>query len=195
MANIDAPVGMRPVKVEYGTAPKIEKFAVTDSVAIYQGAPVCLADTGLIVAYTNTLAAAGQVVGVASHYVSAAQADRTLLVYTDPGQVFEMQSDDATLTAVTDYRGGLFRFVNPAAGNTTTLQSKAEIDGSSGTSVTGATSTAVTPIRIEDVVVAPQNTIGSGISWTRFLVRFILPVHHRGMGKVGIANSTFTGIL
>ncbi len=46
MANVDAALGFRPVRNEYGGVPKLEAFQVTAAVEIFEGSPVCIAGTG-----------------------------------------------------------------------------------------------------------------------------------------------------
>ena len=108
MANIDSPNGMRAVKAKYGTAPQRRKYLVKATTTIYENAPVCLNTTGNIVAFTTTLAIAGQVVGVADQYVASGATDRSIYVLDDVEQIFEMQSDDNSITALTDFLGKLF---------------------------------------------------------------------------------------
>jgi hypothetical protein len=196
LANTDAARGLQPVNNPYGTVPILEKFTVTASTSIYQGQPVALADTGLIVAASHTNALTGSWIGVAAHGVTSAQTDKTLLVYSDPLQEFEMQSDDDSLTLITDYKGALFRVTGIATGSVTLLHSKAEIDGSSATGVSGKTNTDVTPLRIERI--SSQINNEAALSWTRYIVKIIPPVHHRGMASVGItgaATNLFKGVL
>jgi len=198
MANTDAPRGLQAINNPYGTVPLMEKFSVTASTTIYEGQPVALADTGLIVAASHTNALTGSWIGVASHYVAGAATDRSLIVYTDVNQEYEIQSDDASLTAITDYKGALFRFTNIAAGSGTLKHSKAEIDGSSATGVMGTAAGSVTPLRVERISAQINNELGASKSWTKFLVKIAPPVMHRGMATVGVAGGTtsiFTGIL
>jgi hypothetical protein len=175
---------MRAVRIKYGTAPQRRKYIVKDSVEIFEGAPVCLNTTGNVIAYTTTLAIAGQVVGVADEYVAAARTDRTIYVLDDPQQVFEMQSDDASLTALTDYLGKLFVFTNATTGHTTLLHSKAEIDGNTGTSVQGTVATQLSPL----MIVQESQSIGNTkkILHSRYQVKFIPKVHVFGDPPSGI---------
>ncbi len=184
MANTDFPNGMKAVRAEYGTAPERRKYTVKASTEIFENAPVCLNTTGALVAYTTTLALAGQIAGVANEYISTTQTDRSLFVLDDPNQVFEMQSDDATLTVLTDWLGKLFNFVNPTTGSATLFHSKAEIDGSSGTSVLGTLATTIQPIQIveqSDQIGHTQDSTNS-----RFYVRFMPQVHFRGVPPSGV---------
>lgn len=184
MANIDSPNGMRAVRAKYGTAPERQKFLVKASTEIFEGAPVCFNTTGNIVAYTTTLAIKGMVAGVADEYVAAAQADRSIYVYHDANQLFEMQSDDNSLTALTDYLGKLFTFTNATTGHSTLLHSKAEIDGNTGTSVQGTAATNIQPIQI----VKESEDIGNAkkILHSRYQVKFIPKVHAFGDPPAGI---------
>lgn len=184
MANIDSPNGLRAVKAKYGAAPQRRKYLVKASTAIYEGAPVCLNTTGNIVAYTTTLAIAGQVVGVADEYVSTTRTDRSIFVLDDPQQLFEMQSDDATLSLLTDYLGKLVKMTNATTGHTTLLHSKAEIDGDSGTSVQGTAATNIVPL----MIVGESQSIGNTpkIIHSRYQVKFIPKVHVFGDPPSGV---------
>lgn len=172
MANLDFPAGFVPVRPEYGAAPKVEEFTVADTTLIYQYQPVIVNSDGLIAAATHHNLQDGQGIGVAAHTVSSAASDRTILVYTDPEQEYEMQVDDATLTGAGEAIGRLFRITGIGSGNATTLQSIAEIDGSSGVSITGTTNdgTDTAPIRIERVSRQGGNTPYA--IHGRFVVRF-----------------------
>ena len=184
MANIDSPNGMRAVKAKYGTVPQRRKYLVKASTEIFEGAPVCLNTTGNIVAYTTTLAIKGQVVGVADEYVSTTRSDRSIFVFDDPAQLFEMQSDDNTLSLLTDYLGKVFTFTNATTGHATLLHSKAEINGDTGTSVLGTLATQIQPIMIE----AESGSIGNAkkILHSRYQVRFIPKVHVFGDPPSGV---------
>jgi hypothetical protein len=195
MANLDAPFGLNAVRGEYNAAPRLETFTVASSVTVYQGMPVCLNSTGQIIAYTDAAAIAGLVIGVAAHPVLGAATTRDLQVYTDPDQVYEIQADDNSLTAVANYLGGLFDITNPTSGNSTTLHSIAELDASSfSTVIINNTAAAdLRPLRVEGVSKAINNE--TNVSWTNYLVRFAPPVHHRGMASIGIADITvFKGV-
>lgn len=184
MANTDIPNGMRAVKAKYGTAPERKKYLVKASTIIYEGQPVCFNTTGNIVAFTTTLAIKGQVAGVADNYVASAAADRSVYVYDDPNQLFEMQSDDDSLSVLTDYLGKLFLIINATTGHTTLLHSKAEIDGSSGTSVLGTLATQIQALQI----VKESDSIGNAkkVEFSRYQVRFMPQVHVFGVPPSGI---------
>jgi hypothetical protein len=191
MANSDIALGFRAVRPEYGTVPKLETFVVATTEVIYEGAPVCIDDDGEIIEYTDTLAVAGKVMGVAAHYVSGTQTDRELQVYTDVNQEYELQVDDATLASKADSIGRLFQLTNPAAGNSTTLQSTAEIDADTGASVTGVTNSDVTPVRIERE--SEQINNEKNVAFSRYIVRFIPGVMLRGLATIGIGATETIG--
>lgn len=185
MANKDFPGGMVPVRNEHGTVPKLEPFTVADSTEIFMYQPLAVNGDGLVIPLTHHLAEDGKCIGVSSQYLSATATDREIMVYSDPEQEYEMQSDDATLTGKGATIGRLFRINNIGSGNSTTGQSTAEIDGSSGASATGGAGDGsdTTPIRIEREVVSPNND--PDILHGRFVVRFCTFAMLRGSAGVG----------
>lgn len=186
MANVDAPRGLRAIRGAHNSAPRLETFGVTAAIEIGEGQIVCLAATGLVVSYTDALALAGGIIGVAAHYVAAAAVDRELQIYTDPDQVYEIQADDATITNVAAFRGAFFDVVNPASVNTTLQTSITELDGDSAAANVGTATGALTPLRCEGIARGIQNELStSGVSWTKFKVVIAPPCHIRGMGNVG----------
>lgn len=191
MANLDAPNGLRAVENGVaGIVPRLRKYTVKASTAVYEGDIVALNGTGQVIGYTTTDAAAGDLIGVAAHPVTAAQSDRELLVYDDPAQVFEAQADDGSLTVTSDYLFQLFKPVS-TTGNTTTLQSKHEIDASTGTGASGAAATNVAPLQIIGVSEAINND--EAVSFTRYLVQIIPDAHLRGP-NAGIISTATRGI-
>ena len=196
MANKDFPGGMVPVRNEAGTTPKLESFTAAASILIYQYMPVVLNGDGLVAIATHALLEDGLGIGVAAHTVSATATDRSILVYTDVDQEYEMQSDDTTLTGKGAAIGRLFRITSIGSGNATTLQSTAEIDGDTGASVTGGTGngTDVTPIRIERESTAINNSPYATEGWGRFVVRFCTFAMIRGSaGAGGVVDVLQTG--
>jgi hypothetical protein len=195
MANLDAPFGFRPVENGVaGTVPRLRKYTVAASTAIYEGDLIGLNASGLVIAYTTTDAAAGDLIGVAAHHVPSGGAgpssDLSLLVYDDVEQIFEAQADDNSLTQLSDY---LFKLVKPVSttGNTTTLQSKHEIDASSATATSGAAATNIAPLQIVGVSEAINNT--ANVSFTRYLCRILPAAHLRG-AQMGNINTNAAGI-
>ena len=143
MANTDTPLGLRPVTGgKAGTTPQLHEYTLATSTTIFQGTPVALDTSGLIVAYLANTTDAQKLVGVASAHRTASQ---TILVYDDPDQEFEIQSDDNSVTNAGSLRGVNFTMITPTSGNTTNLQSIAELDGSSGLAIN--TGTTVRPLK------------------------------------------------
>lgn len=176
MANANTPFGLCAVKPKYGTAPERKKYTVKASTTIYERHPVCLNTTGELVAYTNTLAAAGQVAGVIDQTILAADTDRTAYVLDDPKQQYEIMSSDDSLTVLTDWLGKIFRFTNLSTNNTTLQYSKTMLDGSTGTSVVTLSAASICPI----VAVRQSDQIGhtDNTTYNRFVVEFIPQVHY-----------------
>lgn len=193
--NINAPMGLRAAQGEYNAAPKLETFAAAVGQTFYEGEPVCISASGVIMKYTDARAIAGGVIGVMANYIPSSQTDRDCQVYSDPRQVFEIQADDSSISNLAGYRGALFDLVNPTTGNNTTLQSKCELDASSASATIGTNAATLRLVRVENVSKRIDNV--QNVSFTTYLVRFVPPVHHRGMASVGFSLSgtaTFKGI-
>lgn len=174
-SNLDIPFGFRAVENGVaGTVPRLREYTVKSSVAIYEGDLVGINSTGQIIGYTVTDADAGDIVGVAAHPVTAAATDRALLVYDDPEQIYEAQADDATLTNASLYLFKYFDIVK-TTGNTTTLQSKHEIDGDSGTAALAGGNV----VQIIGPSLDSRNVISATSSWAKFLVRIVPQAHIR----------------
>ncbi len=173
MANLDHPSGFRPVSNGIaGTAPRITEYTALTNILIGEGDLVGINTTGLVIAYTTTDADAGDVLGVAAHPLAAAQTDRSLLVYDDPEQTYEAQVDDATLTNASLYLFKYFDIVKTAA-NGTTLQSKQEIDGNTGTAALAAANA----VQIVGRSKAINNE--ADVSFTRYICRIVPQAHIR----------------
>jgi len=173
MANLNARLGFRPVSNGIaGTAPRLTQYTALTNIAIGEGDLVGINTTGEIIAYTATDADAGDVIGVAAHPLVAAQSDRSLIVYDDPEQLYEAQVDDATLT-----NASLFMFkyfdANKSTLNTTTLQSKQQIDGNTGTAALAAANV----VQIVGVSGAINNTANT--TYTRYICRIVPQAHIR----------------
>lgn len=173
MANRDVPRGLRALRNRNGAFPPVGKYDMGVT-TIYEGQLVLLNTTGLAMAVTATLASGiTNCLGVAAHYATAATAAaKKIQVYNDPNQLFVAQSDDATLDSRTDYLGRNFTLTGHQSGNTTTLQSKGEIDGSTGTSI--ATSSAAHIVQVVDKWNRVGNVVttgGTASSNGEFIVR------------------------
>jgi hypothetical protein len=173
MANIDHPFGFRAVNTgTAGTVPRLTEYTALTNIAIYEGDIVALNTTGLVIAYTTADADSGDVIGVAAHTLTAAMTARELLVYDDPEQIFEAQVDDDT---VASNAGWLFQYfaVTATTGNTTTLQSKHEIDGDTGTNL------AATTMAVQIVGLSKAINNAANLSVTRYLCRILPQAHIR----------------
>lgn len=139
MANIDQQLGLRPIRSPYGTVPRITQYTRSTTGVIYEGAVLSKLSTGPVV-YNGTTAAQGyNILGVAAHYVAA---DETkLLVYDHPDQEYVVQGDANNITTAANLLEATSKYCNLVSntvGNTTTLQSKAELDTSEVTGVAAA---------------------------------------------------------
>lgn len=129
MANTDFPRGMWPVEGTGGSSsPQLRAYyASLDAAAIARGMPVQIID-GLV---SKATASSSFIVGVAAHFKTSATsaARKQVYVFDDPHQVFSIQSD-GSLTNFDSYVGAHFTIINAGTYNSTTLQSKAELDAS-----------------------------------------------------------------
>jgi len=193
MANTDRPNGLKPVRVKYGTAPEITTDTAKTGQTFYEGMIICRNTTGLLIPPTTTHIAAGNIIGVSAQYKATTSSDSSLTYYSDPAQEYVVQSDDNSLTVAGDYKDVLFMVVNLKTGNTTTLQSKCELDGSSGSSTAGVqAATDISPLHCLGIYGGIGNT--AAVSYTRYIVKIAPCYHLRGMAKVGLDEGTYTGI-
>ena len=140
MANVDAPFGFRALRNKSGgTTVPTNPYVASGTNAVYDGALMYLTDAATVTMWTGTGTGRLQLIGVSAHQLTASSSSRELLIYDDPAQEFEVQSDDDSLTALTDFLHANLAPITPATGNTTTLQSISEIDGSSATTVNNST--------------------------------------------------------
>lgn len=139
MANIDAQLGMRPLRSPYGTAPRITEYTRSTTGVIYENEVVYLAATGPDSYNGTTAAQSYNILGVAAAYCKSS--DTIIPVYDDPQQEFLIQADAndiSTTTAVIEAQAKYCNLVSLASGNSTTLQAKAELDTSEVTGVEAA---------------------------------------------------------
>ncbi len=115
------------------TTPKVREYHVADATtnSIGQGHPVILEATGTVTRLA-TIAGSSLFVGVAAHFVSRSGTGRTVAVYDDPRQLFEVQLDDNSATNRAAIVGLNFRAVSANTYNSTTHQSMILLDGSLG---------------------------------------------------------------
>lgn len=121
MANADRPFGFRFHSTTHGGPPRIRKYKNT-AVAIYPGDLVHLDGSGRV----NSIASTETPMGVAINYVSAT-ADQAVYVMDDLANTYFMvQADEDDLAD--DTAIGNYFDVTCTTGDTTTLQSKQELD-------------------------------------------------------------------
>lgn len=177
MANTDWPSGLRPVNNgKAGTAPQMRPYPKLAGI-IYENDILYMGEGGVVVYNGTTDANADNLIGVAAHYVgTAADTGEAVFVYDDPDQEYICQIDDHSLTTIADVNAALLRHavIVYATGNTTTLQSKVEIDGDAITSVW----TLDTPLMVvrkwngEDNEVSTVTAIGSNL-------KLVVKIDHR----------------
>ncbi len=139
MANIDAQLGLRPVKSPYGTVPQINHYTRSSTGVIYEGAVLYLAEAGPAVYNGTTAAQETSIIGVAANYSKSTDTD--IVIFDDVNQLYEVQADGNAITTTANAllaQGRYCNLVSNTAGNTLTLQSKAELDTSEVTSVRAA---------------------------------------------------------
>ena len=189
MANLDRPMGFRPVSNGIaGTAPRISQYVVdsTLSTAIYEGDMVYKYKLGVIsVADSTDTTEVRNIVGVAAHYVGTDPGAGTkVAVYDDPEQKFIVQVDDNAVStaALLQELIGFHGRIIPTTGGVTTLQSKMELDGSS------LTSTAVTATETWNCIQflgIDSLSVSSG-SWADAYVRIRRTHHFSGGGASAV---------
>lgn len=167
MANVDARMGLRAINAPNGNAPRVAEYTHPASgAALFEGALLYRGETGVVaVVSTITTFIAHSIVGVAAAYSASTSAAKKVLVYDDPNQFFLLQADDNSIITEANKQLAIGRYFNlvigttTAIGSTTTLQSKIELDASSGTTINSATN-----VRLVQVVGfwdAPSNELTS----------------------------------
>lgn len=156
MANMDAPFGLQPK--DQSCIPT-RYWAASDAGPFYQGG-VVQSDAGVIAAAT---ASSTKVLGVVAYHVPAAKPTesspdydeasvagaslrKAVYIYDDPNEIFKIQSD-GSIAGADAYIGANFTCVNASTGNTTTLQSTAELDASSANYIEDRTATGLRMLR------------------------------------------------
>lgn len=185
--NLDAPLGLRPVDNGLaGSVPRLEEM-YANSVAIYEGDLLQLETNGQVTPCANVVTTSEPLAGVAANYLAAGTAGqgttRVVSVYTDPFQRYVLQADDdditATPAAIADFVGLNFDLVY-TTGNTTTLQSKHELDASSGATTAGL------PLRCIDRWKGIDNIMSaaspSDSAYLKFVVQIVFGKHYFGSG-------------
>ena len=191
MANVDFPSGLRPIRNQGGSSPQVIAMDSVSTV-IYEGALAILSSDGTVSmngADTVSSTDAVDIVGVfvQSKAASADGADGSrskVLVNIDPEQLYVIQSDDDTLVSAANFVGRNFAVVEAASGNTTTLRSICELDGSSGAS---AANTYTTSAEILQVIseYSGKRIDGDLTSNGQFIVK-IVPATHIHRNNLGV---------
>jgi len=147
MANTNAPWGLRAITDPSGTTPIPHKYTAAGSIALYPGQIVQISTAGdTIEAATTTGIAAKRMIGVMSHYLAAATVVRDVWIYDNPEQEYEAQMDAASVTIGI---GLNYVVTSLSAASTTTKQSTAVLDASSGITTTSYTPASVVPVKMK----------------------------------------------
>ncbi len=182
MANLDSPLGFNPLRGPHGNTIPAEPYNLIASDNCAPGTILYLNDAGTVTPYSGTTTGNTALLGAAMGYVATAATDRQVLISVDPAQEYAVQVDDDALTALTDMQGANFLGTNLATVNTTLIQSRGEIDGSSATSVNNTTTFAVfkavrfSRVMDEDVLV----------SFPTIIVKINAQNHHFGAPGTGL---------
>lgn len=123
MANVDFARGLKPV-----TEIRKRRYLGNTSTDIFRGDVVQMQANGRLATITTTTGNA-KIVGVAATFVdaSASSSAQNIWVYDHPDQDFEIQDDGASATPAQANVGATAPLVI-TTGNTTTKQSKHELD-------------------------------------------------------------------
>jgi hypothetical protein len=136
MANVDAPFGLRAIRNLMGKTPALREYTCDAGGSnIYEGSIVyVIAGTGTDDEVVDIWDGTTDVplLGVAAHKRLTADSERTLAVYVDVDQEYEVQVDDGSLTHESDYVGSHFTVTNATGGTAATNQSITEVTGASG---------------------------------------------------------------
>lgn len=152
--GVDTPFGFRP----YGEVLSIgEYYKDSSAAAVYPGDAVILETDGGVI---PAAASSPNIIGVAASY-SAASTEDTVLVYDHPDQLFIVQ-DDSDTTGMTRASEGANADMVVTTGDTTTLQSKHELDSSSVETTAGL---AVKVMRLHPMETSYATTTAEQRKW------------------------------
>lgn len=182
MANVDDPNGLTPVSGVGGSAGhrvREYKVAAADAKVIGMG-DLLIMDDGFAEKTVAADAAWGGadniIIGVAAQNVAATGVERTVLVYDDPDQVFEVQTDDGnTITTRAGFVGKSFGYLEGTI-SSVTGRSGAELDEDSAAA--GSTTLIFHCI---DVPPTPRNGSDVTAEFTRLWVKINPSVHFHAM--------------
>lgn len=154
MANTHNARGFSPMRGSNGGEPRVRKYSANVTTDIFRGDLVQLLATGRVKTITTTTSVASAI-GVAANRIKHGDSSsaQDIWVYDDPDQEFEVTDDGAAATLSASDVGATFALIL-TTGNTTTGQSKHEIDASaSGAATTDA-------VILEGFKQGPSFTIG-----------------------------------
>lgn len=170
----DTPFGLRP----YDEVKRIRPYnKSTACAAVYPGDPV-------VKAAGNTIAVGGasstQYLGVAAMYSPVSTAEANFLVYDHPDQLFVCQ-DDGDTTAMTSTHTGMNVDLTTTTGDTSTLQSKVELDSDTAAITAGLAMKVLGLHEIEDASYA--TAAGQQRKW---VVMFNAHYYRDVVGQTGV---------
>ena len=182
MANIDAQLGLRPVKSKYGTVPQINPYTRSSTGIIYEGALLFMASTGPDTYNMTTAGQSYNIIGVAAHYIGASETE--VLIYDDVEQLYEIQADGNAITTLVLARveyGMYCDVISNTAGNTLTGQAKTELDTSEVTAVAVAHNV----VQLIGLSTDPSNDVT--VANEKWIVQILPNVHRRTNGRTILA--------
>lgn len=178
MANADNADGFRPTLGAGGSAGHlVREFDVAAGYAVVIGKHgLVMMNAGSIERAVAVPGAADEmIVGSAVHDVQATGVARKILVYCDPLQQFEVQTDDGNaITTAAGFVGKSYAIILGSI-DANTQQSTSEIDESS------ASGPATTTLWLHCVGVSPRQGNEVATEFTRVLVQIVPEVHLYGM--------------
>ncbi len=175
MANVHNARGFSVLRGSNGGNPRVRKYAANVTTDIFKGDVVQLLATGRVKSITTTTGTA-PILGVAANRIKHGDSTspQDVWVYDDPDQEFEVTDDGAAATLSAADVGATFALIL-TTGNTTTGQSKQEIDASaSGAATTDA-------VLLEGFKTGPSFTIGKYASAIVRLNRHIMKTGSAGI--------------
>ncbi len=105
MANLDKPVGFRPVISSHTGVPRVNKYVVKASEVAIAAGDAVIQDAGDPGYVKIALSSSGSLLGIAAEGVASTAADRAVYVYDDPNTLFIGQTVTGQTTAQDDLGG------------------------------------------------------------------------------------------
>lgn len=184
MANVDFPSGFKALRNRNGSFPEIMVMDCVTTV-LYDGALAFLSNTGLVQLMTSSVVSstlAKRIAGVfangkAAGAVGAEGSKSKIRVYTDPDQLYSIQTSTNALDTITEVIGVNVAVWNANGGNSTNVRSITELNGAEVSSVACGSATNAEICQILQVEKGIGNSLAASTSWTRFVVRLNGPAH------------------